>query len=61
MSKQHSQNGKDPSQPKRKHLKHILPCLMYGAETITWRKDLLRMMDVFQNKIMRICTKKKNS
>ena len=32
---------------------------MYGAETITWRKDLLRKMDVFQNNIMRICTNKR--
>ena len=33
---------------------YILPCPIYGAET-TWRKDLLRKMDVFQNN-MRICT-----
>ena len=32
----------------------ILPYPIYGAET-TWRKDLLRRMDVFQNN-MRICT-----
>ena len=32
---------------------------MYGAETITWRKDLLRRMNVFQNNIMRICTNKR--
>ena len=38
---------------------HILPCIMYGAETITWRKDLLRRMNVFQNNIMRICTNKR--
>ena len=38
---------------------YILPCLMYGAETITWRKDLLRKLDVFQNNIMRICTNKR--
>ena len=38
---------------------YILPCLMYAAETITWRKDLLRKMDVFQNNIMRICTNKR--
>ena len=38
---------------------YILPCLMYGAETITWRKDVLRKMDVFQNIIMRRCTNKR--
>ena len=38
---------------------YILPCLMYGAETITWRKDLLRKMDVFQNNITRICANKR--
>ena len=38
---------------------YILPCITYGAETITWRKDLLRKMDVFQNNIMRICTNKR--
>ena len=38
---------------------YILPCLMYGAEAITWKKDLLRKMDVFQNNIMRICTNKR--
>ena len=38
---------------------YILPCLTYGAEAITWRKDLLRKMDVFQNNIMRICTNKR--
>ena len=38
---------------------YILPCIMYGAETVTWRKDLLRKMDVFQNNIMRICTNKR--
>ena len=38
---------------------YILPCLMYCAETITWRKDLLRKLDVFQNNIMRICTNKR--
>ena len=32
---------------------------MYGAETITWRKDLPRKMDVFQNNILRICTNKR--
>ena len=33
---------------------------MYGgAETKTWRKDLLRKMDVFQKNIMRICTNKR--
>ena len=32
---------------------------MYGAETIMWRKGLLRKMDVFQNNIMRICTNKR--
>ena len=32
---------------------------MYGAETITWTKDLLGKMDVFQNNIMRICTNKR--
>ena len=37
---------------------YILPCLLHGAETITWRKDLLRKMDVFQ-KNMRICTNKR--
>ena len=35
---------------------------MYGgAETITWRKDLLRKMDVFQKNIMRICTNKRKT
>ena len=37
---------------------NILQCLMYGAKTITWRKDRFRKMDVFQNNIMRICTNK---
>ena len=32
---------------------------MYGAKTITWRKDLYRKMDVFQNNIMRISTTKR--
>ena len=32
---------------------------MYGAETIMWRKDLLRKMNVFQNNIMRICTNRR--
>ena len=40
---------------------YILLCLTYGAETITWRKDLLRKMDVFQNNIMRICTEEKKN
>ena len=38
---------------------YILPSLVYGAETIIWRKDLLRKMDLFQNNIMRICTNKR--
>ena len=38
---------------------YILPYIVYGAEKITWRKDLLRKMDVFQNNIMRICTNKR--
>ena len=38
---------------------YILPCFTYGAEAITWRKDLLKKMDVFQNNIMRICTNKR--
>ena len=38
---------------------NILPCIMYGAETITWRKDLLRKMDVCKKNIMRICTNKR--
>ena len=29
------------------------------CKTITWRKDLLRKMDVFQNNIMRTCTNKR--
>ena len=32
---------------------------MYGAETTTWRKDLLRKLDVFQNNITRVCTNKR--
>ena len=31
---------------------------MYGAKAITWRKDLYRKMDVFQNN-MRISTTKR--
>ena len=38
---------------------YILPCLMCGAEKITWRKNLLKKMDVFRNNIMRICTNKR--
>ena len=45
---------KTPMSTKKKTFEtYILPCLLYGAETITWRKDLLRKMDVFQ-KNMRI-------
>ena len=40
---------------------YILPCIMYCGETITWRKDLLRKMNVFQNNIMRICTNKRKT
>ena len=51
---------KIPMSTKKKTFEtYILPCIMYGAETITWRKDLLRKMDVFQNNIMRICTNKR--
>ena len=32
---------------------------MYGAETIAWRNDLHRKMDVFQTNIMRICKNKR--
>ena len=38
---------------------YTLPCLMYGAKAITWRKDLYRKMDVFQNNIMRISATKR--
>ena len=51
---------KTPMSTKKKTFEtYILPCIMYGAETITWRKDLHRKMDVFQNNIMRICTNKR--
>ena len=51
---------KTPMSTKKKTLEtYILPYPMYGAEAITWRKDLLRKMDVFQNNIMRICTNKR--
>ena len=53
-------NRKTPMSTKKKTFEtYILPCITYGAETITWRKDLLRKMDVFQNNIMRICTNKR--
>ena len=32
---------------------------MHGAKAITWRKDLYRKMNVFQNNIMRISTTKR--
>ena len=38
---------------------YILPCLLYATETITWRYELLRKFEVFQNDIMRICTSKR--
>ena len=51
---------KTPMSMKKKTFEiYILPCLMYDAETITWRKNLLRKMDVFQNNILRICTNKR--
>ena len=44
---------KTPMSKKKKTFEtYILLCFMYGAETIIWRKDLLRKMDVFQNNIM---------
>ena len=46
------------SKKKKKIETYILLCFMYGAETIIWRKDLLRKMDVFQNNIVRIRTNK---
>ena len=51
---------KTPMSTKKKTFEtYTLPCIMYGAEIIAWRKDLLRKMDVFQNNIMRICTNKR--
>jgi len=41
---------------KKTYESFILPCLLYATETITWRNDLIRKMEVFQNNIMRICT-----
>ena len=32
---------------------------MYGSETITWNKVLMRKFKVFQNNIMRICVNKR--
>lgn len=34
----------------------IMPIVLYGCECITWNKNLLRKMEVFQNKILRIIT-----
>lgn len=38
---------------------YILPCVLYASETITWRKNLLRKMEIFQNDIMRSCLNKR--
>ena len=40
---------------------YILPCLMYRAETITRKKQLLRKIDVFQNSIMRTCINRRKA
>ena len=51
---------KTPVSTKKKTFEtYILPCVTYAAEIITWRKNLLRKMDVFQSNIMRICTNKR--
>ena len=53
---------KTPMSTKKKTFEtYILPCIPYGAETIKWRKDLLRKTNVFQSNIMRICTSKRKN
>ena len=38
---------------------YVLPCVMYASETIKWKPDLIRKMQVFQNHIMRWMTGKR--
>ena len=35
---------------------YIVPVLLYGCECITWSKKLLKQIEIFQNKIMRLIT-----
>ena len=49
-----------PMITKRKTIEtYILPSVLYGSETITWRKDLLRKIETFQNDVMRACLNKR--
>lgn len=36
---------------------YVKPAVLYAAETITWKKDLIHKMEVFQNHIMRWMTR----
>ena len=45
-----------PTISKKKTIEtYILPSVLYGSKTITWRKDLLKKIETFQNDVMRAC------
>ena len=45
---------------KKKNIEtYIFPSVLYGSETITWEKELLSKVKVFQNDVMRACLNKR--